>query len=78
LQRQLDDVDRQIEALPAPVVGCGLATLLEDTPEPTSLEWRAYLGKVVERVVVGPQVAEGVRCSVSRRADPLHRQHERS
>lgn len=36
-------------------------SLLEDVPEPTPAEWRAYLETVINHVEIGPAVADGVR-----------------
>jgi len=63
LQRELDDVEKRIEDLPAPV--SGFSYLLEDVPEPAPNEWREIVETVVDRVEIGPNVADGVRAPSS-------------
>ena len=58
LQRKLDGIEKQVEDLPAPVRG--FSYLLEE-PEPAPNEWREIVETVVDRIEIGPGVADGVR-----------------
>jgi len=63
LQRDLEEVEKGIEELPAPVRG--FSYLLDDVAEPTPNEWREIVETVVDRVEIGPAVAGGVRAPSS-------------
>jgi len=58
LQKELDDV-------PAPREGHGFAALLEDVPEPSEVEWRAIVEEVVEALLIWPGRARSPEDRVS-------------